>query len=109
MKKATKKASKKGTTKAKPKGEVKAKATKPASEGTAKPKAPKTDKAVSCLDAAAIVLKDSGGSMACRAMIDAMREKKLWASDAPTPHATLASALLREITKKGDASRFKKV
>ena len=29
-------------------------------------------------------------------------------SAAPTPHQTLASALLREITKKGAGSRFRK-
>ena len=37
-----------------------------------------------------------------------MAEKGLWTSTAPTPHQTLASALLREITKKGTASRFRR-
>jgi hypothetical protein len=74
----------------------------------AKEKAPKKPKAMSALDAAVEVLKAKGEPMNCRAMIDAMKEQKLWSSDAPTPHATLFSALLREINKKGSASRFKK-
>jgi hypothetical protein len=89
--------------------EAKAKQPKGKAKREAKPKAPKKDKPLSCLDAAAVVLKATGEPMACRAMIEAMREKKLWTSAAPTPHATLSSALLREITKKKDASRFKKV
>ena len=32
-----------------------------------------------------------------------------WASDGKTPHATVYSAILREIPKKGDDSRFRKV
>jgi hypothetical protein len=62
---------------------------------------------MSCLDAAAAVLKASAAPMSCKAMVDAMREQKLWTSDAPTPAATLSSAILREL-KKGSASRFKK-
>ena len=61
------------------------------------------------LDAAAAALKAKGEAMACRPLIDAMKEQGLWTSSAPTPHATLSSALLREITKKGAASRFTKV
>jgi hypothetical protein len=72
------------------------------------PKAPKADKRLSCLDAAVAVLKEGKAPMACKAMIDAMHSAKLWTSDAPTPHATLYSAILREITTKGSASRFKK-
>jgi hypothetical protein len=72
------------------------------------PKAPKPDKPLSCLGAAAEVLKTAKEPMACKAMIDAMFSAKLWTSDAPTPAATLYSAILREIQKKGSASRFKK-
>ena len=71
-------------------------------------KAPAKPKAMSCLDAAAAVLKASGTSMNCKAMVDAMSAQKLWTSDAPTPAATLSSAILREM-KKGAAARFKKV
>jgi hypothetical protein len=75
----------------------------------AKPKAAKagTEKKMSCLDAAAQVLKDKGEPMQCKSMVEAMFQKKLWHSDAPTPAATLSSAILREM-KKGKDSRFKK-
>ena len=69
----------------------------------------RADKPLSCLDAAAQVLKKKGDAMNCKAMIDAIFAAKLWHSDAPTPWATLSSAILREVTTKGDAARFKKV
>jgi hypothetical protein len=68
----------------------------------------KKPKAMSCLDAAAAVLKAHGEPMRCADMIAAMKEEGLWETSAPTPAATLYSALLREITKKGPASRFTK-
>jgi len=70
---------------------------------------PKADKPLSCLDAAAQVLKATGEAMNAKGMIDAIFAAKLWHSDAPTPWATLSSAILREVTTKGDAARFKKV
>ena len=82
---------------------------KPAKGTRSKTAKPATEKKLSALDAAAQVLKDAGEPMTCRAMIDAMSAKKLWTSDAPTPAATLYSAILREQQRKGDASRFKKV
>ena len=69
---------------------------------------PAGPKKLSCLDAAAAVLKSSGEPMQCKAMIHAMFAAQLWHSDAPTPAATLYSAILREITTKGANSRFKK-
>jgi hypothetical protein len=91
----------------------------PLKEAMAKESAPKYGKATkrkapkerkfSCLDAAAQVLKASGKPMTTKAMIDAMFEKKLWHSDAPTPAATLYSAILRELQTKKTDSRFKKV
>jgi hypothetical protein len=71
-------------------------------------KAEKKVKKVSCLDAAAQVLKAEGKPMNCKAMIDAMFAKKLWHSDAPTPAATLYSAILREMQTKKEQARFKK-
>lgn len=62
----------------------------------------------SCLDAAAEVLRAAGAPMRCREMVTAMAAKGLWTSTAPTPHQTLASALLREVAKKGASSRFRK-
>jgi hypothetical protein len=64
-------------------------------------------KALSCLAAAVAVLKAKGEPMRCQEMIDAMKEQKFWTSDAPTPAATLSSAILREM-KKGEKSRFEK-
>jgi hypothetical protein len=74
------------------------------------PKVPKADKPkkVSCLDAAYQVLKDEAKPMNTKAMIDAMFAKKLWHSDAPTPAATLYSAILREMQTKKEQARFKK-
>lgn len=74
-----------------------------------KPKPDAKPKAMSCLDAAAHVLKQKGEAMNCKAMVDAMFAAKLWHSDAPTPAATLSSAILREVTNKGVEARFKKV
>ena len=105
MKKATKSKSK-----APKHGSKSKKASKPAEAETAgaeKPKAEVSGK-LSCLDAAVEMLKAKGESMRCKDMITAMAEQKLWTSNAPTPHATLYSAILREITTKGNQSRFKK-
>ncbi len=63
---------------------------------------------LSCLDAAAEILKTSGQPMRCKELVEAMEAKGLWASTAPTPHQTLASALMREVKVKGDKSRFRK-
>jgi hypothetical protein len=66
-------------------------------------------KKVSALDAAAQVLAEAGEPMNTRQMIEAMAAKKLWTSPGgKTPHATLYSAILREINEKGKDSRFTK-
>jgi hypothetical protein len=83
----------------KPKGKGRAKNQKPA---------PKPNK-LSAIDAAAKVLADAGQPMNCQEMIDAMAAKGYWASPGgKTPAATLYSAILREIGKKGKESRFTK-
>ena len=47
--------------------------------------------------------------MNCKEMIEAMATKGLWTSPGgATPHATLYSAILRELNAKGIDSRFKK-
>jgi hypothetical protein len=74
-------------------------------------KAPTQPKATkpSALDAAAKVLHEAGKPMTCQEMIAAMSAKGYWSSPAgKTPAATLYSAILREITTKGDAARFTK-
>ena len=75
---------------------------------TPKPAKEKKPKPMSALDAAAAVLKAKGEPMRCKEMVAEMKDKGLWTTNAPTPEATLYSAILREITtRKGDA-RFKK-
>lgn len=69
----------------------------------------KPAKKLSALDAAHQVLKGHKGSMNCPEMIAAMVAKGLWSSPkGKTPHATLYAAILREISAKGKAARFKK-
>ncbi len=96
----------KKTTTAKLSTKGKGSAKKPVAKAEAPAKA-NTSAKLSCLDAAAQVLKGSDEAMTCKAMVEAMAERKLWTSDAPTPAATLSSAILREM-KKGNDSRFKK-
>jgi len=72
------------------------------------PKPPKQKKP-SALDAAAKVLGEKGEPMNCQELIKAMSEKGYWKSPGGlTPHATLYSALIREIKIKGKEARFKK-
>jgi hypothetical protein len=95
------------------KGSAKSKATKEpkaVKEAAAarEPKAAKVNEGMSCLDAAAAVLKAKGEPMRCKDLINEMFAKKLWHSDAPTPAATLYSAILREMGRKGAKARFRK-
>jgi hypothetical protein len=67
-----------------------------------------TDKKLSCMAAALKVLAESGEPMNAKEMIDAMEAKGYWSSPGgKTPHATLYSAILRELSR-GDQSRFVK-
>ncbi len=76
-------------------------------------KQPKSDEAskvkkMSCIDAAIKVLEESSQPMNAKDMIEAMEAKGYWSSPGgKTPHATLYSAILRELAK-GDHSRFAK-
>ena len=87
-----------------------AKGTKPAAKakaanknGDAKPKK------LSALDAAAKILAESEQPLNTRQMVEVMAKKSLWTSPGgATPHATLYSAILREINAKGRDARFKK-
>jgi hypothetical protein len=55
------------------------------------------------------VLEKAGQTMTCQEMIKVMAAKGYWTSPGgKTPAATLYSAILREITTKGAASRFQK-
>ncbi len=87
-------------------------AKKPAGTKTATKKAPakKAEGKMSALDAAAKVLGQSKEPLNTKAMIEQMAAKKYWTSpEGKTPHATLYSAILREIRDKGKEARFKKV
>lgn len=93
------------------------KATKTAKAATAKPAGKKAKaqaangkpKKMSAIDAAAQLLASSKEPMGCKELIEAMAAKGLWTSPGgKTPHATLYSAILREINEKGKEARFVK-
>ena len=92
----------KKTAKASAKAKGKKAATR-AKQGDGKAKKP------SGLDAAARVLAESKEPMTCREIVDVAFERGYWKSGGKTPHATIYSAIIREIAAKGKASRFKKV
>ena len=84
--------------------------TKIAKSSKATKKAKETkEKNLSAIDAAAQVLAKSKEPMNCKEMIDAMAKQALWTSPGgKTPHATLYSAIIREIALKGKEARFSK-
>lgn len=83
---------------------AKAKTTNPPKDTPAKPA-----KKLSQIAAAVEVLKTAAEPMTCKQMVEAMAEKKLWASPGgKTPDATLYAAITREIAAKGDDARFVK-
>ncbi len=77
-----------------------------------KPKQAKGDKApkrMSGLDAAAKVLEESGTPMSVKEMVDGAEQKGYWKSPGgKTPHATVYSAIIREIKVRGQDARFRK-
>jgi hypothetical protein len=88
-------------------------AKKATKKSSVKPKAARTKKGdgkLSQLDAAVKVLTEAGEPMTTKAMVETMAAKGYWTSPGgQTPAATLYSALIREIAKKGAGSRFVKV
>ena len=73
-------------------------ASKAAAKEAPKQPKPKEERKVSALDAAAKVLAENAGPMTCRERIDCMAAKGYWVSPGgATPHATLSSAILREL------------
>jgi len=78
-----------------------------------KPKAKKekTEKKPSLIDAAVQVLGKAKEPMGTKEMVEKITEQNLWSprSGGKTPHATLYSAILRELQKKGTDARFQKV
>ncbi len=77
----------------------------------AKQDATPQDKKLSLIDAAVQVLGDAKDPMNTKQMVETITERGLWSprSGGKTPHATLYSAILREIQKKGADARFTKV
>ena len=68
-----------------------------------------TEKKLSCVGAALKVLEETGEPMNTQEMIAAMTDAGYWTSPGgKTPHATLYSAILRDLAK-GDDSRFMKI
>ena len=61
------------------------------------------------LAAAVKVLAAAKEPMGCKAIVEAALAKGLWQTKGKTPAATLYSAILREIQKKGKEARFRKV
>ena len=81
----------------------------PKAEPKAKAPRVKPDGKMSLLDAAVKILGESGEPMNCQEMVAKAGEKGYWTSPAGrTPHATLYSAILMEIKKKGKDARFVK-
>jgi hypothetical protein len=85
----------------------------PKADKAKKPRAKKAKadkpKRISGLDAAAKVLEEAGQPMTAKEMVEAAEAKGYWKSPSgKTPHATIVSAIIREIAKKGDGSRFVK-
>ena len=67
------------------------------------------EKKTSALEASIQVLAEAGQALNCQEMIATMAAKGYWTSPGgKTPHATLYSAILREITTQGASSRFVK-
>ena len=60
-------------------------------------------------DTAAKVLEEAGEPLDCKSIVERALEKGYWRSDGKTPNATIRAAILREIQKKGDDARFRKV
>lgn len=82
------------------------KAAKPVAVATGKPG--RGTSAGSQLSLAADILRKAGSPMNCKNIMECI-EKAGWKSDGKTPAATLYSSIIREISKKGAQSRFRKV
>lgn len=60
------------------------------------------------LDAAVQVLAEAGEPLNTKTMVERMLAQGLWATNGKTPAATIYAAIITEIAKKGDVSRFRK-
>ena len=80
----------------------------PVIKKAAKPKPANTHRKASGLTAAAKVLAQEGKPMTCRQITAQIISAGLWTTNGKTPHATIYSAMLREIDDKPGESRFVK-
>ena len=105
----TKKSSKKKDA-AKSKAVTKAKATPETTTAVAeaKPAKARKQRKPGGLDAAVAVLAEAGKPMNTKDMVERMLSTGLWKTKGKTPAATIYAAIIREIAKKGDKSRFRK-
>ena len=94
-------------------GKKAAKGTTKAKGGKAATRAKQGDKGAkkaSGLDAAARVLAEAKEPMGVKEIVEVAAQKGYWKSPGgKTPHATVYSAIIREIATKGKDARFKKV
>jgi hypothetical protein len=74
----------------------------------AKTKTPAKERKLSGLDAAAQVLADAKEPLNTAEMVKRMLERGLWKTNGKTPAATIYAAIIREISVKGNQSRFRK-
>jgi len=95
-----------GKTDAQAKAELAAKTT--AAEPKARKNVERKGGTMSGLDAAAKVLAEAGEPLNCKTILERALAKGYWKTDGKTPSATVYAAIIREIAKKGDASRFAK-
>jgi len=120
-KRAKKTDSKKGRNKGAPTAEVapttqqNAQEGQPTGEGTPKKAqkakktaAPKKERKMSGLDAAAKVLAEAGAPMNTKDIVETAATKGYWKTNGKTPAATIYAAIIREIATKGKDARFKK-
>lgn len=67
------------------------------------------EKAMSGLDAAALVLREAKAPMNAKDIVAAIQGRGLASGlKGKTPHATIYAAMIAEIAKKGEASRFRR-
>ncbi|MCE5279081.1 MAG: winged helix-turn-helix domain-containing protein [Planctomycetaceae bacterium] len=75
---------------------------------SAKEARPAKAKRLGGLGAAVQVLAEAGKPMNAADMIKCMLDRGLWTTGGKTPAATIYAAIIREISSKGQASRFRK-
>lgn len=78
------------------------------SNTTAKSKKERTRSKPGGLSCALRILQEEARPLNCQEMVNLMLEKGYWKTDGKTPSATIYSAIITEIKKKGADSRFRK-